>query len=84
MATYSNATTSATLSRSIANGNTEDTFFGFTAPTGLFIQSVAFTGTTIKIFDDFAFETAVIPEPSAALLGAVGMLALLTNRRRNG
>ena len=84
VATYSDASKSATLSRVITFGNTQDTFFGFTAPTGLFIQSVAFTGTSIKIFDDLAFETAVIPEPSAALLGAVGMLALLTNRRRNG
>ncbi len=47
----------------------------------------AFTDTSLTAGGLQAFQQAVqftsIPEPSAALLGAVGMLALLTNRRRS-
>jgi hypothetical protein len=83
-ATYSNSTTSASLSRSISSGDTQDSFFGFTAPTGLSIASVTFsgTGTRGKTFDDFGFVTAVVPEPtSLGLLGVAGM-ALASRRRR--
>jgi hypothetical protein len=86
-ATYSDGTTGVLLSRSIPIGNAHDTFFGFTAPTGLAITSVTFdqpgaTGSSAKTFDDVAFVTAVVPEPtSLGLLGVAGV-ALASRRRR--
>jgi len=69
----------------------DDTFFGFTAPTGKTIQSVKIEATdagnsdTPKNFffaiDDFGYVVAV-PEPSAAGLALLSAVGLLARRRR--
>ncbi len=62
----------------------EDTFYGFTAPAGLSISKldISFSGGDgRRTIDDFGFITAVVPEPSTALLGALGSLCLLRRRR---
>jgi hypothetical protein len=78
----------ASISSSIANSQGgDDTFFSFVAPTnkaitGVLVQyGTATTGDTRYALDDFAFVTAVIPEPGsiAALAAGLGLLAL---RRR--
>ncbi len=84
--TLDNATT-VTLTDTVAEGavNTDNTFFGYQASGDRFITRFTINSGNANqpwLIDDLGFVTA-IPEPSAALLGAVGMLALLTNRRRN-
>jgi len=80
--------TTVTLTDSVASGNvnTDNTFFGYQASGDRFITRFTINSGNANqpwLIDDLGFVVA-IPEPSAALLGAVGMLALLTNRRRNG
>lgn len=76
------ATSSATIN---ALSGAANTFFGFQAPDGETISSVAFSGPTgssnFNIFiDDIGFVT-VVPEPSAFLLLGAGGLALVCGRR---
>jgi len=84
--TLDNATT-VSLTDTVAQGaaNTDNTFFGYQASGDRFITSFTINSGNTQpwLIDDLGFVVA-IPEPSAALLGAVGMLLLLTNRRRNG
>jgi hypothetical protein len=65
--------------------NTTDTFIGFEAPTGLFINQVAFTrtggGEYTGGFDDFG--VVVIPEPGTLALVGIALGSLLVFRRRN-
>jgi len=66
----------------------ENTFFGFIAPDGQTINSLSLVmtrsdtgGSAFMGLDDFGFVTN-IPEPSVALIGGFGILALLRRRRR--
>jgi len=73
-----------------AGAGVDDTFFGFTAPVGKTIQSLKVeataTGSTedpVNYFfavDDLGYVIAV-PEPSAACLGGLGLLAMFRRRR---
>jgi len=88
-ATFDDGTTASankTLGRVTTNSPTLDNFWGFTAPTGHYITSLAFTtnagaGRDVTHIDDVGFVTSVIPEPAAmALLGLAGVVGL--RRRR--
>jgi hypothetical protein len=83
-ATFSDSTTAV---YDAANGFTmagalQFTFVGFQAPAGEFITSIKIdevAGGGWLVSDDFAL--VVVPEPSVALLGGIGLLALLRRRR---
>jgi len=64
-----------------------DIFFGFQAPEGKAITSVAIDATTLNggnlVIDDFGFIVSPIPEPSAAVLAMTGLVAAALRRRRN-
>ena len=75
---------SSTATASYAVGamaaGTGDTFFGFVAPAGRSIASVAFTWSgDVTSFDDVAFTT--VPEPATMALLAVGGLIAIRRRR---
>ena len=57
-------------------GNTESAIFTFA------FTHTAGTGANSAIFDNIAFEGAVVPEPSSAVLLGLAGLALLLRRRR--
>ncbi len=79
-ATFSNNAT-ATLSDSLTGtAAADDTFYGFTAPSGLSISSLSITRSVRVPFDDLGFITAVVPEPTSGLL-LLGGLALVGARR---
>ena len=84
---YSNGT-STVITSNIGNvAAADDTFYGFTAPTGFAITSILFnpandTLDARPVIDDFGFITSVVPEPSTALLGCSAMLMALVRRRR--
>jgi hypothetical protein len=82
-ATFSGGTTS-TLSRALAGTqNNNDTFYGFVAPDGQSITSLAVTRSARVPFDDLGFVTTVpIPEPATAAVVATAMAGLLARRRR--
>jgi len=61
---------------------TQDTFFGWTAPAGQYITHISFTANNNTASDDWAFITAVVPEPAAALTCAALVCMLLPRRRR--
>lgn len=74
---------------SAQNKGTDDTMFIFNAPTGLSITGIVVdsvtngtTTATQPVFDDIAFITTVIPEPSAIMLVAAGLGGSLIRRRR--
>jgi hypothetical protein len=58
-------------------GNTADTFFGFAAPPGQFITEITLTGTNNTAGEDFAFITAVVPEPGAGVLAMSALASLV-------
>ncbi len=75
------------LSNEDVSGNHRDIYFGWDSEAELtsVIGSITITfvdsaGAFLSGFDDLAFTT-VIPEPSVALLGGLGLLALLRRRR---
>lgn len=47
----------------------------------LYVSDGSNSATRIHLFDDVSLSGTVVPEPSTALLGGVGMLALLRRRR---
>lgn len=84
---FSNGTNSVVVSNIGNTVGTDDTFFGFTAPTGFAITSILFnpandTLDSRPVIDDFGFITSVVPEPSTALLGCGAVLMALVRRRR--
>lgn len=89
-ATYSDGSTSPVLTSTLGPGANNDTFFGFTAPAGLYLQSVTVSGSgDIKTFDDigFIFGTPLpapnpIPLPAASLAGTALLAGGLVRRRR--
>ena len=76
---------SQTLSHTIplAN-NSQDTFFGWSAPTGAYFTHLSFTATNNTASEDWAFITSVVPEPmGVGVIGtAVALVALRRGRRR--
>ncbi|QNN21854.1 PEP-CTERM sorting domain-containing protein [Planctomycetales bacterium ZRK34] len=83
--TFTDNTTASAVSTLSQGNGTDDTFFGFTAPSGLGItkfiidlsNNAAYTG-----MDDLAFVTSVIvPEPGSISLLAAASLALMRRRR---
>jgi hypothetical protein len=72
---YSNNSTITTIS------NQSLGLTGLTSAT-ISIQAWNATGSSALQLDDLVATGTVIPEPSAALLGGLGMLALLRRRRR--
>jgi hypothetical protein len=89
-ANYSDGSNSGGFTSNIGNTKGgDDTFWGFTAPTGLYITSVVVdavsNGTTTAfqpVFDDIAFITAIVPEPGSGFLVGAGALVWLGSRRR--
>ncbi len=81
-----NDATFITLSDEVNIGsNLDDTAFLISAPDGKWINSVTFDGgaSSRPIVDDFAFVTAVVPEPQTyAFIVAAGALLLVFVRRR--
>lgn len=87
MVTFSDSTTaSASHAIGAPGAGNGDTFFGFVAPLGLSITDLSLTWSTtsgLPGFDDLAFTTTVVPEPtSAAALLGLGGLTMLARRRR--
>jgi MYXO-CTERM domain-containing protein len=79
-ATFDDATTAVYTATA---ATFEYTFVGFAAPDGKFITSVQVTETAgggWLGFDDVTIVTSVVPEPSSALLGALGLIALWRRR----
>lgn len=84
---FSDGSNSAVTSNIISSLGGDDTFFGFTAPTGFAITSILFnpTGDALDgrlVIDDFGFITSVVPEPSTAVLGCGALLGMLVRRNR--
>jgi len=87
---YSDLSNSGPVLSNVSNSKgDDDTFWSFTAPGGLSITSIFVdavadgTGTSNQpVFDDIAFETSIIPEPSSVLLITAGLGSLGMRRRR--
>jgi len=78
---FSNGGT-ATLNYTIPlGGNTQDTFFGWTAPAESYITHISFTATNNTASDDWAFITSAVPEPATATIASVAGLAVVLLRR---
>jgi hypothetical protein len=60
---------------------TQDTFFGWTAPAGQYITHISFTANNNTASDDWAFITAVVPEPTA-VWACVSAGSIAMRRRR--
>jgi hypothetical protein len=74
---------SQTLDHQVPFGfNSFDTFFGWTAPPGQYITHILWTATNNSAADDWAFITAVVPEPGIGVMG-MALLGLFARRRRN-
>jgi hypothetical protein len=84
---FSDGSNSPVTSNILSSLGGDDTFFGFTAPTGFAITSVHFNpaGDALDgrlIIDDLGFITSVVPEPSTALLSCGALLVVLVRRKR--
>ncbi len=86
VATFTDNTT-AVASRNIGAPGAAlgDTFYGFIAPTNLGISKVAISytinGENSTSFDDLAFTSTVIPEPTSLGLLGLGVFMMLRRRR---
>jgi len=61
---------------------TNDTFFGWTAPPNAYITQISFTATNNTAGEDWAFITSPVPEPESIVLLALGAVGVLVMRRR--
>jgi hypothetical protein len=79
--TFSNGSTTSTDHTIPFASNTQDTFFGWTAPLGTFITNISFTANNNTAGEDWAFITSVVPEPTtaSALIG-MGLIGVLFPR----
>jgi hypothetical protein len=76
----SNSTTIVSSLESVVAANTNGVFFGFAAPAGLKIVSLAIADTGgFNRYDDLAF---VVPEPASMTLFGLGSFGLFVIRRR--
>lgn len=68
---YSDDTTENLITTVPLGTNNNDTFFGWNAPAGTYIESIDLLANNNTAMDDFAFITApfVVPEPSSCLMG---------------
>jgi hypothetical protein len=53
---------------------TQDTFFGWTAPLGAYITNVSFTANNNTAGEDWAFITSPVPEPTMASALEMGLI----------
>jgi len=86
-ASYSDGSSTVIVSNIGNVAATDDTFYGFTAPTGFAITSILFNPAndgldSRPVLDDFGFITSVVPEPSTAMLGCGALLVMLVRRKR--
>ena len=64
-------------------GNSQDTFFGWTAPLGTYFTHVSFSATNNTAGEDWAFITAPVPEPTTiAAAGGIGLIGAFFLRLR--
>jgi hypothetical protein len=63
-------------------GNSQDTFFGWTAPAGYYITHILFSANNNTASDDWAFITSNVPEPGLGA-GVCAALVLLPGARRS-
>ena len=61
---------------------TQDTFFGWTAPANSYITQINFTATNNTAGEDWAFITSPVPEPASGALLALGVPAAALVARR--
>jgi hypothetical protein len=61
---------------------TNDTFFGWSAPANAYITQISFTATNNTAGEDWAFITSPVPEPASVALLAIGAVGTLLMRRR--
>lgn len=81
--TYSNDTVQRVTHQIPLAGNTADTFFGFTAPPGLFIKELRLQQSNNVAGEDFTFITTVVPEPAAGGLAVIAACGIAALRRRS-
>jgi hypothetical protein len=81
---YSNNTTENLITTVPLGTNNNDTFFGWNAPAGTYIESIDLLANNNTAMDDFAFITApfVVPEPSSCMLAVACCWCAMKLRRR--
>lgn len=81
--TFSNGGTTSTNYIIPLAFQTQDTFFGWSAPLGAYITNISFTANNNTAGEDWAFITSPVPEPTtaSALIG-MGLIGVLLTRLR--
>src|SRR5262245_38332930 len=78
---FSDGSTTSTSSFIHLAFQTNDTFFGWTAPVNAYITQISFTATNNTAGEDWAFITSPVPEPQSIALLALGAVGMLGMRR---